>query len=230
MAPSSFLIGGNPLTRWFFALPGGQAGDIGNPRNPLIEIGPNTVYLHPKLVYLALHVKDPRGAPAPSDWMILTDSSVLSTPTLEMKENDRHAHQGRPGPIPPTRTSRSTTAGIRIFRMAVWVKPGDDFVLKPGDWTGGAIKNDDSADDVRDVDPVHRALPVRRWAWRAPNPATCWWWTCWTSAPARQPVGLQRLLQPQQWRRLPDRSFSARAEIHLGISTACSRPRATFRA
>ncbi len=36
--------------------------------------------------------------------------------------------------------------------MAVWVKPGDDFILETYDWTGGAIKNDDSADDVRDVD------------------------------------------------------------------------------
>ena len=36
--------------------------------------------------------------------------------------------------------------------MVVWVKPGDDFILETYDWTGGAIKNDDSADDVRDVD------------------------------------------------------------------------------
>ncbi|MFT4099993.1 MAG: acetamidase/formamidase family protein [Burkholderiaceae bacterium] len=36
--------------------------------------------------------------------------------------------------------------------MATWVKPGDDFVLETYDWTGGYIKNDDSADDVRDVD------------------------------------------------------------------------------
>ncbi|THF59432.1 formamidase [Pseudothauera rhizosphaerae] len=36
--------------------------------------------------------------------------------------------------------------------MAVWVKPGDDFVLETYDWTGGAIKNDDDAADVRDVD------------------------------------------------------------------------------
>ena len=36
--------------------------------------------------------------------------------------------------------------------MAVWVKPGDDFVLETYDWTGGAIKNDDDASDVRDVD------------------------------------------------------------------------------
>lgn len=36
--------------------------------------------------------------------------------------------------------------------MAVWVKPGDDFILETYDWTGGAIKNDNSADDVRDVD------------------------------------------------------------------------------
>lgn len=36
--------------------------------------------------------------------------------------------------------------------MAVTVKPGDDFILECHDWTGGQIKNDDSADDVRDVD------------------------------------------------------------------------------
>ena len=36
--------------------------------------------------------------------------------------------------------------------MACWVKPGDEFVLETYDWTGGFIKNDDSADDVRDID------------------------------------------------------------------------------
>ena len=36
--------------------------------------------------------------------------------------------------------------------MACWVKPGDDFILATCDWTGGAIKNDDDASDVRDVD------------------------------------------------------------------------------
>src|SRR6218665_1634658 len=36
--------------------------------------------------------------------------------------------------------------------MACWVKPGDDFILETYDWTGGFIKNNDSADDVRDID------------------------------------------------------------------------------
>lgn len=36
--------------------------------------------------------------------------------------------------------------------MAAMVKPGDDFIIECHDWTGGQIKNDDSADDVRDVD------------------------------------------------------------------------------
>lgn len=36
--------------------------------------------------------------------------------------------------------------------MAVWVNPGDEFKLETYDWTGGAIHNDDSAEDVRDVD------------------------------------------------------------------------------
>ena len=39
--------------------------------------------------------------------------------------------------------------------MAVTVKPGDDFILECGDWTGGQIKNDDSAADVRDVNLSH---------------------------------------------------------------------------
>lgn len=36
--------------------------------------------------------------------------------------------------------------------MAVMVKPGDDFIIECYDWTGGQIKNDDDASDVRDVD------------------------------------------------------------------------------
>jgi formamidase len=36
--------------------------------------------------------------------------------------------------------------------MVATVKPGDDFVVECVDWTGGQIRNDDSAEDVRDVD------------------------------------------------------------------------------
>ncbi len=36
--------------------------------------------------------------------------------------------------------------------MAAWVKPGDDFKVETYDWTGGQIKNDDDASDVRDVE------------------------------------------------------------------------------
>ena len=36
--------------------------------------------------------------------------------------------------------------------MVAKVKPGDDFVVECYDWTGGQIKNDDKAEDVRDVD------------------------------------------------------------------------------
>ena len=36
--------------------------------------------------------------------------------------------------------------------MACWVNPGDDFILETVDWTGCFIKNNDSADDVRDID------------------------------------------------------------------------------
>ena len=33
-----------------------------------------------------------------------------------------------------------------------WVRPGDDFIIETVDWTGGFIKNNNSADDVRDID------------------------------------------------------------------------------
>jgi formamidase len=36
--------------------------------------------------------------------------------------------------------------------IVAWVKPGDDFVIETYDWTGGFIQNNDSADDVRDID------------------------------------------------------------------------------
>src|SRR4029434_3351773 len=36
--------------------------------------------------------------------------------------------------------------------MVSWVSPGDDFIIETYDWTGGFIKNNDSADDVRDID------------------------------------------------------------------------------
>jgi formamidase len=36
--------------------------------------------------------------------------------------------------------------------MVEWFKPGDEFRVECYDWTGGQIRNDDSANDVRDVD------------------------------------------------------------------------------
>ena len=33
-----------------------------------------------------------------------------------------------------------------------WFKPGDEFRVECYDWTGGQINNDDSANDIRDVD------------------------------------------------------------------------------
>ena len=37
------------------------------------------------------------------------------------------------------------------------VKPGDDFIVECLDWTGGQIRNDDNASDIRDCDlfPCH---------------------------------------------------------------------------
>jgi hypothetical protein len=35
-----------------------------------------------------------------------------------------------------------------------WIKPGEDFVVETYDWTGGFIKNNESADDVRRVEQL----------------------------------------------------------------------------
>ena len=36
--------------------------------------------------------------------------------------------------------------------IVAWVKPGDDFLIETYDWTGGFVKNNDDASDVRDID------------------------------------------------------------------------------
>src|SRR5437868_14083820 len=36
--------------------------------------------------------------------------------------------------------------------IVAWVGPGADFVIETYDWMGGFIKNNDSADDVRDIE------------------------------------------------------------------------------
>ena len=113
-----------------------------------------------------------------------------------------------------------------------WVKPGEDFVIETYDWTGGFIKNN----EFRRRCPRHRSL------------ASC------ISCPGRsvshgaepgdllvvdhprhrhssgEPVGLQRLLLQEEWRRLSDRPFPAGAEVDLGHFGHCTRTPATCRA
>jgi formamidase len=64
--------------------------------------------------------------------------------------------------------------------MVAWVNPGDDFIAETYDWTGGFIKNNDSADDVRDIDLsiVHfLSGPV---GVKGAEPGD-WWSISWTS-------------------------------------------------
>ena len=62
-------------------------------------------------------------------------------------------------------------------------KPGDEFRVECYDWTGGQIKNDDSATDIKDRRPDQGALSERADRRRgAPSPAICWWSTSSTSA------------------------------------------------
>src|SRR3981081_865044 len=107
--------------------------------------------------------------------------------------------------------------------IVAWVGPGDDFIIETVDWTGGFIKNNDSADDVRDIDLsiVHflsgplgvqgaapAALPVVAGRGEGPGAPRV---ACGRSArcrPAeRVALGFQWLLLQAERRRLPDRPF-----------------------
>ncbi len=112
--------------------------------------------------------------------------------------------------------------------MACWVKPGDDFILETYDWTAGAIKNNDDASDVRDVDlsTVHYLSgPV---GVHGAEPGICWWSTCWTSAPRPNRCGVSTV--SSRGRTVADSSritFPAHRKPS-GISKACSPARGTF--
>ena len=80
-----------------------------------------------------------------------------------------------------------------------WVKPGEDFIMETYDWTGGFIKNNKSADDVRDIDLIDRALSVAgRSASTAPSRAISWWSTFSTSARCRTAHGVSTASSPRR--------------------------------
>ena len=162
----------------------------------------------------------------------LTVSSLYMPSLTNRGASDaRNTDQGRSHASRPTTTTRSTTAGIPDIPMVAWVNPGDDFIIETYDWTGGFIKNNDSADDVRDIDLsiVHfLSGPIGVEGRRARRPAGG------RSARRRpaegEPVGLQRLLLQEERRRLPDRSLPAGAEVDLGHQGHLHVSRGTFRA
>jgi formamidase len=101
--------------------------------------------------------------------------------------------------------------------MVAWVNPGDDFIIETYDWTGGFIKNNDSADDVRDIDLsiVHfLSGPI---GVKGAEPGDLLVVDLLDVGPLKESLwGFQRLLLQAERRRLPDRSFPAGAEIDLG--------------
>lgn len=84
------------------------------------------------------------------------------------------------------------------------------------DWTGGFIKNDDSADDVRDIDLsiVHfLSGPVGVRGAKPGRSARHW-------RQAGQSMGLQRFLFEDERGRVSDRALPARAKIDMGFPRA----------
>ncbi len=101
--------------------------------------------------------------------------------------------------------------------MVAYVKPGADFIVETYDWTGGFIKNNDSADDVRDIDLsiVHfLSGPI---GVEGAEPGVLLWSTCSISAPSPKPVGLQRLLLKKNGGGFLSTSTSPSPEVYLGL-------------
>ena len=106
------------------------------------------------------------------------------------------------------------------------VKPGDEFRVETMDWTGGQIKNDDSANDVRDCDLTrchHLFGPIE---FRAPSRATSWSLTSSTSARTAATSGATRGSSPSAMAVASLPICSRTLGRRSGISTASMRPRA----
>ena len=78
-----------------------------------------------------------------------------------------------------------TIAGIRTSRWRRWSRPATTSRVECYDWTGGQIKNDDSANDIRDVDLTKVHYLSGPFGVEGRSPATCWWSTSSTSAGSR---------------------------------------------
>ena len=99
----------------------------------------------------------------------------------------------------------------------VSVNPGDSFRIECKDWTDGQIKNNDSPDDVRDVDlsVVHVLSGPIEVKGAKPGDILVVDILDIGCLPGRR-VGLHRHFRPQQRRRLPDRSLPRCGQGHLG--------------
>ena len=110
---------------------------------------------------------------------------------------------------------------------AVTVRPGQDFRVECRERTDGQIGNNDSANDVRDVDLPHAHMLSGPIAVGGPSRVTSWSSTSSTSArcrrsraPLRGGLGVLRDLRQGQRRGLPHRLLPRRLQGHLGLPRA----------
>jgi formamidase len=102
--------------------------------------------------------------------------------------------------------------------IVAWVKPGDDFIVQTYDWTGGFIKNDDPRTTCAiSTSPSCTSCPGRSGRRRGARRSA-------RGRPARrrraagEPMGLQRLLLQEEWRRLLTDHFPLRRKSIWDIS------------
>ena len=111
--------------------------------------------------------------------------------------------------------------------MTCWVNPGDDFILETFDWTGGFIKNNNSADDVRDIDltTVHYLSgPV---GVKGAEPGDLLVVDLLTSVPSKTACGASTASSARTTAVASLSTTSRRRRSRSGTSKACSPARAT---
>jgi Acetamidase/Formamidase family len=105
--------------------------------------------------------------------------------------------------------------------MGATVKPGQDFIIECYGWTGGFIKNDESAADVRDIELSIAHFLSGPGGSRVPNRAICWSSTFSISACSHNSRGFNGFFSKKNggasWL-----SISRRCGSRSGTSAACS--------
>jgi len=126
----------------------------------------------------------------------------------------RTLDQDRSEPKPPATRHHSQPLATDV-PMSPTVKPGGDFIIEVHGLGRRQIENNDSADDVRDVDLSKGAIYSRPGRREAPSRRPEWWWIILDIAALRRTqIGVSRVLPRKNGGGLPHRAISRSPQDH----------------